>query len=312
MQRREFLRSVALATLAWSGAAAGVLASIDPARALACAAGGKRIVSIGGSITEILAALDAMCAVVATDTTSLWPKAVFDLPRVGYMRALSAEGIVALNPTVVLASDRSGPLTTLQQLRDAGVKLSVIPDAPEIAEVPVKIKAVGAAVAASAQGEALAQTVQADLALLQGEIAKLPAKKKRVLFLLSVAHGVPMAGGTETAADAMLKLAGAENIAAAFSGYKPMTAESVVAAQPDAVVMMAHAVEGSGGVKEIMGLAHFQGTPAGGDQRLIALDGTYLLGMGPRIAHAGRDLAAALNPEVTLAALPPRPWTTQS
>src|SRR6185369_4631403 len=102
------------------------------------------------------------------------------------------------------------------------------------------------------------------------------------------------------------------NVAAAFSGYKPMTAESAVAAQPDAVVMMAHAVEGAGGEKEILGLAHLQNTPANRDQRLIALDGAYLLGMGPRIAHAGRDLAAAIYPDASLAALPARPWTTQS
>jgi iron complex transport system substrate-binding protein len=302
MLRRQFLRGLAGSVALAGGAPA----------ALACDAGGRRIVSIGGSITEIVAALDALCSVVAVDTTSLWPRAVVALPRVGYMRALSAEGIVALNPTIVLASDRSGPLTSLQQMRDARLDLRVIPDAPSLAEVPLKIRAVGAALNLQAQGERLAQTVQADLAQLQREVARLPARKTKVLFLLSLAHGVPMAGGTDTAADVMINLAGAENVAAAFSGYKPMTAESAVAAQPDAVVMMEHAVEGAGGKKAILGLAHLQNTPANRDQRLITLDGTYLLGMGPRIAHAGRDLAAALYPEASLAALPARPWTTQS
>lgn len=308
MRRRTFLRGVA------SGAAASALGlgmlGFGARAGVACDAKGRRIVSIGGSVTEILAALDAMCQVIATDTTSLWPKEVFALPRVGYMRTLSAEGIVALNPSLVLVSDRSGPATTLQQIKDAGVDLRLIPDEPSIAEVPVKIEAVGQAIGAQDQGAALARAVEADLAQLGREVAELPKRKARVLFLLSVAHGVPMAGGTDTAADAMIGLAGAENVAAGFSGYKPMTAESTVAAQPDAVVMMAHAVDGAGGAAEILGLAHLKATPAGRDKRLIAMDGTYLLGMGPRVAHAGRDLAAALYPAAKLAALPARPWTT--
>jgi iron complex transport system substrate-binding protein len=306
LQRRALLRG-----LLAGGAAAGLGAMVlRPATAAACAGNGQRVVSVGGAVTEIVAALDAMCRVIATDTTSLYPRAVFDLPRVGYMRALAAEGIVALNPSLVLVSDRSGPEAVLRQIKDAGVDLRLIPDEPQIEAIAPKIVAVGEALGLKMQATALAKAVEDDIAALRHQVAGLKSKP-RVLFLLSVARAQPMAGGADTAADAMIKLAGGVN-AAAVNGFKPISAESALDVAPDAVLMMHQTLEAAGGIDAVLALPAFSGSPAAKNRRLIAMEGTYLLGLGPRVAHAGRDLAAALHPEATLSALPERAWAVKS
>lgn len=304
--RRALLRGA----LASAGAAMLGGALPRPALAASCAAEGQRVVSIGGAVTEIVAALDGMCRVIATDTTSLYPRAVFDLPRVGYMRALAAEGIVALNPTMVLASDRSGPEPVLRQLKDAGVDLRLIADDPRIAAVAPKIRAVGAALGLQARAASLAQAVDEDIAALQAQVGALKSRP-RVLFLLSVARAQPMAGGAQTSADAMIALAGGVN-AAPVDGWKPISAESALDLAPDAILMMSQTLEAAGGVDAVLALPALASSPAAKHRRVIAMEGTYLLGLGPRVAHAGRDLAARLHPEANLSALPARAWAVES
>jgi len=307
--RASVLRRRAVLRGALGGVGAAVLggAVLRPAFAASCAAEGQRVVSIGGAVTEIVAALDAMCRVIATDTTSLYPRAVFDLPRVGYMRALAAEGIVALNPTMVLASDRSGPEPVLRQLKDAGVDLQLIADDPQIAAIAPKIRAVGAALGLQARAASLAQAVDEDIAALQAQIATLETRP-RVLFLLSVARAQPMA---ETSANAMIALAGGVN-AAPVNGWKPISAESALDLAPDAILMMSQTLEAAGGVDAVLALPALASSPAAKNRRVIAMEGTYLLGLGPRVAHAGRDLAATLHPEASLSALPARAWAVKS
>lgn len=306
LRRRALLRGL----LAGGAAASLGAMTLRPATAVACAANGQRVVSIGGAVTEIVAALDAMCRVIATDTTSLHPRAVFDLPRVGYMRALASEGIVALNPSLVLASDRSGPEPVLRQIKDAGVDLRLIPDDPHISAIAPKIVAVGAALGLQAQAAALAKAVDDDIAALQAQVAALKSKP-RVLFLLSVARAQPIAGGADTSADAMIRLAGGVN-AANVSGWKPISAESALDVAPDVILMMSQTLEGAGGIDAVLALPALASSPAAKNRRVVGMEGTYLLGLGPRTAHAGRDLAVALHPQATLSALPDRAWAVKS
>lgn len=306
LRRRALLRGL----LAGGAAASLGAMALRPATAAACAANGQRVVSIGGAVTEIVAALDAMCRVIATDTTSLYPKAVFDLARVGYMRALASEGIVALNPSLVLASDRSGPEPVLRQIKDAGVDIRLIPDEPHIDAIAPKIVAVGEALGLQSQAAALAKAVDDDIAALQAQVAALKSKP-RVLFLLSVARAQPMAGGADTSADAMIKLAGGIN-AATVNGWKPISAESALDVAPDVILMMNQTLEGGGGIDAVLSLPALASSPAAKNRRVVGMEGTYLLGLGPRTAHAGRDLAVALHPQATLSALPDRAWAVKS
>lgn len=293
---------------------AAALAAMPAARAeqAGCAAApaeGRRVVSVGGAVTEIVAALGALCRVVAVDTTSEFPAAVRALPKVGYMRTLSAEGVVSTRPDLVLAVEQAGPPAVLSQLAAAGIAVHKVPESLDPDAVPDRIRNVAGALGLEAEGETLARAVADDLARLKAMVGTLPGRP-RVLFLLSASSGAPLAAGRQTAADTMIALAGGRNAIDGFTGYKALTPEAAVMASPDIVLMMREAVALAGGEAAILSLPQVAVTPAGKSRRLVTMGGVYLLGLGPRTAHAARDLAAALHPERDLPALPARPWVS--
>jgi iron complex transport system substrate-binding protein len=263
----------------------------------------NRIVSIGGAVTEIIYALGLESRIVGVDTTSLYPpEALKRAPNVGYMRALSAEGILSLKPSWVIAVDGSGPPAALKLVSDAGIPMTMIPDDPSPAGVAAKIETIGALLGAKDKAAALADETRARFALVE-HMRPQTEKPPRVLFLLSLQNGRPMVGGRGTAADAIIRLAGAVNAAESIDGFKPMTDEGVIAAAPDAILTMTNG-KMVGDKDEVFSLPAFAATPAGAARKLIGMDGLYLLGFGPRTPDAVRDLMAALFPTATLPPLP--------
>jgi iron complex transport system substrate-binding protein len=276
---------------------AAALASSVPS---ASAAEANRIVSVGGSLTEIVYALDAGDRLVAVDTTSTYPaEALRTKPNVGYMRALSAEGVLATAPDLILALEGSGPPPAVEVLRNASVPILFVPDRHSPEGIAEKIRMVAEALGKTQEGEALAGAVSADIAAIERAIGKIE-RPKRAIFLLSLAGGRPMAAGSGTAAAAILKLAGAENAVSGFQGYKQVSDEAVIAAAPDVVLTMAN-VGATLGPDQVFALPALAATPAGRSRALITLDGQYLLGFGLRTASAIRDLAGALYPGLRLA-----------
>jgi iron complex transport system substrate-binding protein len=259
----------------------------------------ERVVSVAGALTEIVNALGAGDRLVAVDTTSVYPPSVQSLPRVGYMRALSAEGILSARPTLVLLSTDAGPPQVVDQLRAADVKLVVVEDGHDAAGVPAKIRAVASALAIPERGEALARSVADTFAAVAQVVAAVP-RRPRVLFVLSTGRGAPMAAGRNTAADSMIRLAGGENAVTGYVGYKPLSSESAAAAAPEIVLAMQQTVEQAGGADAFMKQLQLGATLAGRERRLVALDGNYLLGFGPRAPMAVADLARAIHPGIAL------------
>jgi iron complex transport system substrate-binding protein len=276
-------------------ACACLLATAAPPADAAEARRLERIVSLGGAVTEILYRLGAGDRVAAVDTTSIHP---FDetrtKPNVGYLRQLSAEGILSVRPDLVLAAEGAGPPDVLKQVREAGVPVEPVPDDPTPAGVVQKIDIVSRAVGREREGAALSEEVRAGFATLAAARARI-ARPVRALFILSLQNGRAMVGGRGSTADGILALAGAENVATGFEGYKPMTDEAILAAQPEVVVMME---TGPGGAPaaDVLGGPALSQTPAGRDRRLVKMNGLYLLGFGPRTPDAARELMAALKP----------------
>ncbi|HRJ72305.1 MAG TPA: ABC transporter substrate-binding protein, partial [Terrimicrobiaceae bacterium] len=64
----------------------------------------ERIVSAAGAVTETLYALGVQDALVAVDVSSVFPAAADALPKIGYARQLSAEGILSMKPSVVFVT----------------------------------------------------------------------------------------------------------------------------------------------------------------------------------------------------------------
>ncbi|WP_348272011.1 ABC transporter substrate-binding protein [Rhizobium sp. NFR07] len=259
----------------------------------------RRIVSIGGTITEILYDLGAQDRIVARDSTSFYPADANSKPDVGYMRALSAEGILGQKPDLILMEEGSGPPPVLEILKASEVPMVVVPTPPEANKIGQKIRDVGAAVGLSDKAEVLAAETEDDLKAVASEVAKITEKnggaKKKVLFVLSVSNGRLMAGGADTEAGAIIEMAGGVNAAPSINGYKPLSDEAVIAAAPDVILSMSRG-DHSITPEQMFALPSMQTTPAAADKALVSMDGLLLLGFGPRTPEAARALAAKIYP----------------
>jgi len=254
-----------------------------------------RIISIGGAITEILYALGFEDRLAGVDTTSLYPtSALRDKPNVGYMRQLSAEGVLGLNPSLVLAVQGSGPKETMDVLEAAKVPLVLVPETFSEAGLLDKIKLVGHAMGADARAECLTAAVTDDLAQLRALRAKV-TKPVRVMFVMSLLNGRAMAAGQKTAANEIIALAGGVNAIDGYDGYKIISDEAIVAAKPDVVLSIQRSKD-SLEAEAVYIHPAFALTPVVANKAFISMEGLYLLGFGPRTAAAARDLSVKLYP----------------
>ena len=253
----------------------------------------ERVVSIGGDVTQIIYALDAQSQLVARDSTSLRPAQATRLPDVGYMRQLNAEGILALKPTLVIASAQAQPSLVLQQIARAGVRVVTISGDSSLQAIPQKIITVGQALQRESEAQALAQQMTQQIRQLPQQ--PLPVK---VLYIMANSGMKSMAAGNQTAADGAIRSAGLENAMGSVPHYQALSQEGVIAAAPDLVVIGEDGLKTLGGEAQLWQLPGLALTPAGQQHRLLVIDTMALLGFGldtPRAIVKLRQAAESLN-----------------
>jgi iron complex transport system substrate-binding protein len=253
----------------------------------------QRVVALGGDITETIYALNAQQHLVGVDSTSEWPAEAKKLPNVGYVRQLNAEGILALRPTQVIATHDAGPDTVINQLRQAGVSVELLPPSRAPQDVLAKVRQIGHLLGGDAQADALDARLTQSYATLQSRVAAM-AQHPRLVFLLSAGAGHFLAAGRETAADRAIALAGGSNAIQGYNGYKPLSAEALVAAAPDVLVVMSERADGAGDIEGVLALPGMAQTPAGKHKQILFVDGQALLGFGPRNADSELALQSKL------------------
>ncbi|WP_100637346.1 heme/hemin ABC transporter substrate-binding protein [Marinomonas sp. ef1] len=243
----------------------------------------QRVVSIGGTVTEIVYLLGADKQLVASDTSSIYPDKANQMPKVGYQRTLSAEGVLSVHPELLLITPAAGPAKVLQQLKDTGVKIVTI-DSPDTKQgIFDKVSQVAHALDQEIAGKQAIDSIRQAF----DELAIPESWKKRpprLLFVLQMG-GAPMVAGQGTAPDALFHLAGAINAVNTINGYKALTPEAILLAQPDAIVVAQQGLTRAG-EQAIWSLPGMASTPAAKAQRLISLDALLALGLGPRTPQA--------------------------
>jgi iron complex transport system substrate-binding protein len=181
------------------------------------------------------------------------------------------------------------------------VSWAEVPDAFSLEGLVKKIDLIARAIGTEEEGSRVAQKVTAGFAALATLRAKI-GRPVRALLVLGVQNGRLMVGGKGTSADAVLELAGASNAAANVNGFRPVGDEAVVEMAPEAIVGMRRVSDNdTHDLSQLFALKGVQATPAGAARRLVLMDGAYLLGFGPRVPDAARDLMRALYPEVDAA-----------
>ncbi|MGU5688283.1 MULTISPECIES: heme/hemin ABC transporter substrate-binding protein [Aeromonas] len=233
-----------------------------------------RIVSIGPATTELILALGGEQSLVATDVSSPEPRGV---PKVGYHRALAAEGILSLSPTLVVGSDEMGPNSTLDQLRRANVKVEVMATAPTLANLNERIDTLAHLLGDQAAGSKLKEEIAAQSDTLAAQ-AKQNKPLKVAFLLLHKGQPTSIAGGNTTAS-ALVTLAGGVNPVAGLHDYKPVSTESLIELQPDLVLVSGRDWQQYQDPDAVLSqVPALSATPAGKNKAIHAIDGHALQG----------------------------------
>jgi len=258
------------------------------------ATGVERIVSIGSSVTEIIVDLGAAKKIVALDTTSVAVPGAEGLPDIGYLRTLSAEGVLSQSPQLICATTEAGPPGVIDALKQSGIPFAIIPHVPTVEGILGKIALIGKLLDAEKEAATLAADVRQRASTLQERVAKFTGARPKALFILSLADGRLLAGGADTGAASVITMAGGENVAASISGYKPLSTEFLLENPPDAVIMM-----GGMGLApkadEVFKTPALALSPAARHKALRVFDGAALLGFGPRTIAQAEELADFLH-----------------
>ncbi|ALE04014.1 heme/hemin ABC transporter substrate-binding protein [Bartonella ancashensis] len=247
-----------------------------------------RIVSVGGALTEIIYALGAQDQLIARDSTSTYPEDVLKIPELGYMRALSPEGVLSLSPEGIILVEGSGPPSTIDLLKKTSIPILIVPENFSRENITEKIRFVGKALHKEKQAAVLIQKINDQFIENDALLSKV-TQPRRVLFVFSIEDGRALVSGADTAADAMIKLSGAVNAVSDYKGYKLLNNEALLKSQPDVILLTNH-IQNKNAFDKLKNNPAIQATPAARNHAIKQIDTMYFLGFGPRTAHASKEL----------------------
>lgn len=246
----------------------------------------QKIVSLSGALTETLVALGKEELLVGVDITSTYPvNLVENLPKLGHISSINSEGILALKPDLVLVLKKGLRSELINQLQSAGVELMIIDQNFSIESTKEYITQIGKRLNSEVKADSLIQNIEKQLAKIK------PLKHKtKGLFIYARGAGNMSVGGNGSAVAELIEIAGGKNVADGFDDYKPLTTESLVAANPEVILMFQSALLQMGGAEAMNKIPAIAQTEAGANQNFIGMDGLFMAGFGPRVGEAALQL----------------------
>lgn len=247
-----------------------------------------KIVSLNGTITEILVELGLEDQIVGVDVSSTYPASILEKPKVSNSRSVSAEGVLALEPTLIIGTAADLKEETLVQLHQTGVKTLVFDYEFSVEGSKSLIRAVADSLHLNLKADSILQDLDTELQSV-GDFQH-AADKPKVLFIYARGAGSMMVGGKGTQVDEMIRLAGGVNVASDITAYKPLTAEALVAYNPEVILLFDSGMSSLGGAEGILNLPGVRDTDAGRNRNIVHMDGQLLTGFSPRVAQAILEL----------------------
>jgi iron complex transport system substrate-binding protein len=256
----------------------------------------SRIVVLQGNIAEVVFALGLGDHVVGRDISATFAE-VADIPLVTRAHDVSAESVLSLRPTVVLADTGTGPSEAIDHIRNVGVPLVVFDTATSIDQIGPRIEAVAGALGVGPTGEQLATDTEAALDDVTRDLATGDRPSVAFLYMRGQA-GVYLMGGEGSGADSMIDAAGGTDAGTAIGldqPFTPITSEALVQAAPDIILMTTTGLESVGGIAGLVEIPGIGQTPAGRDRRVITIEDGLLYSFGVRTPEALTQLADQLH-----------------
>jgi iron complex transport system substrate-binding protein len=255
----------------------------------------ERLIVTNSYVADIVVELGGAAQVVAVGGGTEHLAALSKVPRLPGFRQTSAEPMLAVAPTRVILSAEWQVPQTVEQLRAAGVKVDVIDGEQSPAGVERRIRFVAQVLGRVSEGERLVQRFRKEMAEDAARVATVK-RRPRALFILAGGNRPTLVGGKGTNVAALLDLAGADNVAEAFEGFKVMSQEAMIEAAPEFILTNKDGTTPSDGVPVALRAPGALATPAGKAGRLITVPGQYLQGMGILTPQGIRELGRQLHP----------------
>ena len=258
----------------------------------------QRIITLNSAITETIFGLGMGGSIVATDVTSISPKAAASLPRVSQNRSFSAEGIMAFKPTVVLVGEGDMSKTIQQQLQQTGIKVVQLKQEYTAKGAFRFIQDVADAIDATEIGKSVVKRTQLTYDRVMENIQQEKQKGKKtpkVLFVYARGAGTMSVAGKGSSVDAMINLAGGKNAIQEFADFKPYTTEAMVQANPDIILMFDFGASSLGGTEAILKMPGVALTQAGKNKRILVMNASLLVNFSTRLPEAIIELNKGFN-----------------
>ena len=252
----------------------------------------SRIVVAGGSITEILFYLNESKNIVAVDTTSNYPEAAKNFPSIGYVRALSAEGVLSLNPTLIIGENDMGPQNVLEQLKKTKVELRVLDEKNSIKGIEDKISCI-ANIIGKNEHERFQKNLSLDKSIRELRTISRNNSQKNIrgLVILMMQGTSPVVAGRNTSGGDFLEMIGSKNTMSSFEGWKPAGKEAILLSNPNFILITKRATKNYESLYSFLKESGIEMTDAAKTQNVFSLDGMSFLGFGPRTISSGLEIS---------------------
>lgn len=245
----------------------------------------ERIVSLNGSITEILVDLGQRQNIVGIDVTSSYPTDLnTTATQLEHVNKINIEALLALQPTLVYMLKKDLNETLEKQLKEANIKTIIVDQTFSIDGTKEMIQTVAAPLGLT--------DYQTLFDKIDNEIKEIKplANQPKVLFIYARGAANLFVAGENTPIQSIIELAGGENAAKGFSDFKPLTPEALLNSNPDYILLFDTGLQSMGGIDGIMAIEGIQQTNAGKNKKIITMDGLLLSGFTPRIGEAASQL----------------------
>ncbi len=251
----------------------------------------SRVVVLANGVAEIIQSLNAQSIIVGRDISST-EDSLADIPIVTSGHQVLPEKVISLRPDLVLIDASTGPKAAIATIKAAGITVIETPESWSLEDLPIKVRAVGAAIGAQAQAELLIQELNSSL-----KVSTLKSSPRVAFLYLRGTSSIYLIGGKGSGADSLLQAIGAIDVGAQSLArpYNTLTAESLAALNPDVILVMSKGLESVGGVQGLLKLPGVAQTKAGKNSAVIDVDDSLLLSFGPRTPSLVEALAAGLS-----------------
>jgi iron complex transport system substrate-binding protein len=249
--------------------------------------GHQRIVCIGQTYNEMIYALGAQANLVGVDYSSTFPPEIKKLPTVGYHRALSAEGILSLKPTLIIEDNNIGPDNVVRQLQALQVPMKTFHAKNDSIEgTKALLREMGAFFHKEQRAEELCSQMDREMADAAVDVKKYQTSPRVAVIHFGRASNVYLlvgngGGGDASTAGKMVELAGGQ-MAVQQPGMQRMVSPEIIAKiNPQVILMTEYGFDHLGSVEQAKTLPGVAQTDAAKNNRIYRVPEHDLMYFGP-------------------------------